>query len=88
MSFIKNLIHEAHLRSLWQVLGIYLAVSWIVIQVVETLTESAGMPDWVPPGALVLLLIGLPVVMATAFVQEGMGGKGRQSEATSGTCPS
>jgi tetratricopeptide (TPR) repeat protein len=73
---IKNLVHEVHRRSLWQVLGIYLAVSWIVIQVVETLTESAGLPDWVPPFALVLLLIGLPIVLATAFVQEGVGGGG------------
>jgi tetratricopeptide (TPR) repeat protein len=73
MSQLKKLITEAHRRSLWQVLGIYLAVSWVVIQVVETLTESAGLPDWVPPFSLVLLLIGLPIVMATAFVQEGMG---------------
>ncbi len=73
---MKTLIHEIHRRSLWQVLGIYLAVSWVAIQVVETLTQSAGLPDWVPPGAIVLLVIGLPIVMATAFVQEGVRGKG------------
>jgi tetratricopeptide (TPR) repeat protein len=70
---LRNLLQEIHRRSVWQVLGVYLAVSWVVIQVVETLTESAGLPDWVPPGALVLLLIGLPIVLATAFVQEGVG---------------
>ena len=74
---MKQLIAEIHRRSLWQVLGIYLAGSWIAMQVVETLTNNAGLPDWVPPFAVVLLVIGFPVVMATAFVQEGTGRRGR-----------
>ena len=75
MSQIKQLIHEIHRRSLWQVLGIYLAASWVAMQVVETLTNNVGLPDWVPPFAVILLVIGFPVVMATAFVQEGVGGR-------------
>jgi len=67
-----NLIREIHRRSLWQVLGIYLAASWIVLQVVDVVGNNFGLPDWVAPAALVLLLLGLPVVVATAFVQEGM----------------
>ncbi|MDH3735227.1 MAG: hypothetical protein OEU54_16980 [Gemmatimonadota bacterium] len=69
---MKNLVREVHRRSLWQVLGIYLAGSWIALQVVEQLTEAAGLPDWVRPFSLVLLILGFPIVMATAFVQEGM----------------
>ena len=69
---MKKLIHEAHRRSLWQVLGIYLAGSWISLQVVAQLADSVGFPDWVEPFALVLLVIGLPIVLATAFVQEGV----------------
>lgn len=68
---IKRLIIEAHRRSLWQVLSIYLVGSWIAIQVVQALTHSAGLPGWVPGFALALLLLGLPMVLATAFVQEG-----------------
>jgi tetratricopeptide (TPR) repeat protein len=71
MTGLKTLINEAHRRSLWQVIGIYLVASWLVFQVVQTLTEGLGLPDWVPPFALILLLIGLPIVVATAFVQEG-----------------
>ena len=59
---MKKLIYEIHRRSLWQVLGLYAAGSWIVLQVVDQLTESAGLPEWVPSFALVLLLIGLPIV--------------------------
>lgn len=73
MSRLKQLIHEVHRRSLWQVLGIYLAASWLALQVVETLADSVGLPDWFPPVAFGLLIVGLPIVLATAFVQEGMG---------------
>lgn len=69
---MNKLIHEIHRRSLWQVLGLYAAGSWIVLQVVDQLVQSAGLPDWVPSLALVLLLIGFPMVLATAFVQVGM----------------
>jgi eukaryotic-like serine/threonine-protein kinase len=71
---IKRLVLEVHRRSLWQVLSIYLFGSWVTIQVVQALTVSAGLPGWVPGFALVLLLVGLPVVLATAFVQEGRAG--------------
>ena len=69
---MKSLIHELHRRSLWQVLGIYLAASWIVLQIVDVVGNNFGLPDWVAPAALVLLLLGLPIVLATAFVQEGV----------------
>jgi tetratricopeptide (TPR) repeat protein len=75
MEPLRRLIREIHQRSLWQVLGIFVAASWAVLQVVELLTETAGLPDWTPSMALVLLLIGLPICLATAIVQEGMPGQ-------------
>lgn len=75
MSLVKRLIHEVHRRSLWQVLAIYLAISWFVLQVVEVLTGAYGLPPWFPGLAAALLFIGLPFVLATAFVQEGAPGK-------------
>ncbi|UCC82159.1 MAG: hypothetical protein JSW46_14365 [Gemmatimonadota bacterium] len=81
MSRLKRLIVEIHRRSLWQVLGVYVVGGWIAYQVVWTFTESQGLPDWVPQAALVLLIVLLPVVLATAFVQEGVGGGAAQSGA-------
>ncbi len=69
---MKRFIHEIHRRSLWQVLGVYLAGSWVALQVVEQLAEAAALPEWVRPFSLVLLVLGFPIVMATAFVQEGV----------------
>lgn len=74
MNGLKNLLQEIHSRSLWQVLGVYLAGSWAALQVVETVVETASLPDWLPGMALVLLVIGLPIVMATAIIQEGAPG--------------
>ena len=70
MSRLQQLIHEIHRRSLWQVLGIYLVGSWLVLQAVDTLAGALNLPDWAPPFALFLLIIGFPIVLATAFVQE------------------
>lgn len=67
---LRHLVREAHRHSLWQVLGIYVVSGWVVFQVVQTLTEGLGLPRWLPAFAFVLLLVGLPVVLATAFVQE------------------
>ncbi len=71
MNRLKRLIVEIHRRSLWQVLGIYVVGAWIALQVADTVTAALGLPDWVPQVALVLLIVLLPVVLATALVQEG-----------------
>ena len=84
MKSVRQIITEAHRRSLWQVLGVYVALAWGVYQVVKELAELFGLPDWVPGFAIVLLLIGLPIVLATAFVQEGAPGKSNEvADATS-----
>lgn len=51
------------------VLLVYLGASWLVIQVANELREALELPDWVAPLAVILLLIGLVVVLATAWVQ-------------------
>lgn len=71
MTDLKRIITEIHRRSLWQVLGIYAVSAWIIYEVILALYEGLGLPDWIPPTALILFLIGLPLVLATAFVQEG-----------------
>ncbi len=78
MNRFTKLIREIHRRSIWQVLGIYVVGSWLVLQVVDTLAGALNLPDWAPPLALFLLIIGLPIVLATAVIQ-GV------SPATSGT---
>ena len=75
---MKNVFREVHRRSLWQVLGIYLGASWLILQVVDTLAGALSLPDWSASFALFLLIVGLPIVLTTAFqtvAQLGNGGR-------------
>ncbi|MBT8462747.1 MAG: hypothetical protein KJO44_09535, partial [Gemmatimonadetes bacterium] len=68
-----------HGKSILQVLGIYAAASWVVLQVVDVLKQNMGLPDWVFPFSLVLLLIGLPIILTTLLVQRKLSGAGGES---------
>ena len=48
MSKLKKLITEIHHRSLWQVLLIYVGAGWGVFEIVQTVTEGLGLPQWFP----------------------------------------
>lgn len=81
MRELRRLIGEIHRRSIWQVLGVYVVGAYVAYEVVVNLTEGLGLPEWVPPFALILFIIGLPVVLATAIVQEGAPGLGAAAAA-------
>ena len=61
-------MRESH-RVFLRVLGIYVGGSWVVLQVVDLLKQNLGLPPWSFSLALVLLIIGLPIVLATAWLQ-------------------
>lgn len=77
---INNLLLQVHRRSVWQVIGIYALAGWVVLQIVDTMTGALRLPEWFPPFALILILIGFPMVIATAFVQRGVREPPRVSE--------
>ena len=52
--------NSKHTSSLWKVLGLYAAGSWVVLQVVDVLAQNAGLPQWV--FTLALILLGVPLV--------------------------
>ncbi|MBT8487762.1 MAG: hypothetical protein KJO65_02930, partial [Gemmatimonadetes bacterium] len=54
---------------IFQVAAVYLGACWVVLQITETLTGLLSLPEWVGPVAVLLLLIGLLVVLATAWIQ-------------------
>jgi tetratricopeptide (TPR) repeat protein len=83
-------------RNLWQRLAgalltraliVYLGVSFAVLQTVDIFTEQLGLPDWVFPGTLILLGLGLPVVVATGVVHwltTRVGGRAPEAAAAAG----
>ena len=52
MPSLKRLISEIHRRSLWQVLLIYVGAGWVVFQIVQTVTEGLGLPQYAEPDRL------------------------------------
>ena len=69
---LKRLITEIHRRSLWQVTGVYLFAGWGAFEVISSLTKTAGLPSWFPAAALAILVLFLPVVLATAFIGKNL----------------
>ena len=70
MSRLKRLISEIHHRSLWQVLLIYVGVSWGVLEAADLFTERLGLADWLFWVALGLLTTGFVVLLVLAFLPE------------------
>jgi tetratricopeptide (TPR) repeat protein len=58
-------------RRIARALALY-AVSFVAVAVVAKAAIGAvGLPDWVFPGALIVMALGLPVLLFTAFVHHG-----------------
>jgi serine/threonine-protein kinase len=70
MSRLKRLIVEAHQRSLWQALVIYLGASFAVLEAADLLIERFGLPGWLFQVAFALLVVGLPVVVVASLGKE------------------
>ncbi len=56
-------------RAVWKALAIY-AVAFVGVAVLaKAAIVGIGLPDWVFPGALTVMALGLPVILFTAYVQ-------------------
>jgi len=66
-----DLVGELHRRSVWQVLGSYAVVAWVVLQLAETLEGLIGLPLWFGPAIVVIVLLGFPILLVTALTQGG-----------------
>jgi formylglycine-generating enzyme required for sulfatase activity len=71
--------NESGRRTLWQALGFYAAGSWILLQVVDVLTQNISLPSWVFLLTLGLLAAGLPITVATAVIQGRAAAQARSS---------
>jgi tetratricopeptide (TPR) repeat protein/tRNA A-37 threonylcarbamoyl transferase component Bud32 len=55
--------------SLARALGLYAMAAIAVPIVAKAAVIAIGLPDWVFPGSIVIVALGLPVILATYFVQ-------------------
>jgi TolB-like protein/Flp pilus assembly protein TadD len=82
MGRLRQIILEIHRRSLWQVLLIYVGGSWACYELIDTISSRFALPEWLPALVVVLFLLGLPFVAATAFVREEASPAVARAEAT------
>jgi tetratricopeptide (TPR) repeat protein len=66
---VSGLTERLKSNTALRVLAVYLGASWVVLQVVDVVKQNMGLPDWVFPFALILLVIGLPIMLTTAMLQ-------------------
>ncbi|MDH5760260.1 MAG: tetratricopeptide repeat protein [Gemmatimonadota bacterium] len=64
-----SLFESLKRARVFQVLVVYLGAAWFLLQLVDTLQGMLALPDAVGPVTIVLLMVGLFVVVATAWVQ-------------------
>ncbi|UCC24243.1 MAG: hypothetical protein JSU98_10935 [Gemmatimonadales bacterium] len=70
--------------SVMKALGVYVAASWAIIQVIDVLAQNLGLPSWAFGYALVLLAIGFPIVGVTAFLNGMQVRRGNAAEPREG----
>ena len=66
MSFFSELCR----RNVIRVAVVYVASSWLLLQIVDLVIEHTSAPEWVMPVFVQVLLIGLPVAMIASWLLE------------------
>jgi tRNA A-37 threonylcarbamoyl transferase component Bud32/tetratricopeptide (TPR) repeat protein len=66
---LGSLVRKVGWGRLVRVMAVYLVASLAALQGVSFLINQLGLPGWFIPAGVVLLLMGLPIIMATALIQ-------------------
>ena len=67
---MKDFFKDLKRRKVWQVMIVYAAVAWGLVQVADTVLPMFGAPDWVLKSFTVLLGLGFPVAVVFAWVYD------------------
>ena len=64
-----SLLGEIKRRKVFQVAVVYAVVAWLIIQIIDVVSEPLSLPGWIDTVVIVLLAVGFPiaVILAWAF---------------------
>jgi eukaryotic-like serine/threonine-protein kinase len=90
---LNRVIDGVRHSTFFHALAIFLATGWAVLQILDAFIGNGLLPAWTFSGAVVLLLIGLPIVLTTALIQgrsardepDGMARRAEAAGAADGT---
>jgi hypothetical protein len=67
---LGKLIAELKRRKVFRVAAVYAVVSWVLIQVADTVLPALQMPDWTVSFVTVLFMLGFPIAVILAWAFE------------------
>ena len=67
---MNNLFTELKRRNVLRVAAAYAVISWIILQVVDTVAPILELPESFAKGMLLVLIIGFPVALAMSWAYE------------------
>lgn len=67
---LHDFFTELRRRKIWWVAGVYLAVSWVIVQVVAQMEGSFALPAWLDMVVIIILAVGFPLALILAWAQE------------------
>lgn len=67
---LRRGLAEFRRRRVFRVLGVYLVVAWLLVQVADATFEPLALPDWSARLLIVLLALGFVLAFALAWIYE------------------
>jgi tetratricopeptide (TPR) repeat protein len=67
---MNKFIRELRRREVFRTAGIYLGVSWILIEVANVLLPTFDAPDWIMRAIIIVAIVGFPIMLVLAWVYD------------------
>jgi len=64
---VKGFIRELRRREVFRTAGLYVGISWILIEAASILLPTFDMPEWVLRAIVIVSVVGFPVMLALAW---------------------
>ena len=67
---MPNLIRELRRREVFRTAGLYVGVSWILIEAASVFLPAFEAPDWAMRALIIAAIVGLPIVIVLAWIYD------------------
>jgi len=67
---MRKLIAELRRREVFRTLGLYIGISWILIEASSVMLPAFGAPDWTLRAVIICAIIGLPITAVLAWIYD------------------
>jgi tetratricopeptide (TPR) repeat protein len=67
---MRKLIAELRRREVFRTLGLYIGISWILIEASSVMLPAFGAPEWTLRAVIICAIIGLPITAVLAWIYD------------------